>query len=229
MRPRVSQPHETPLDRALRTDEALDTMRAAFTAKPSRPVQIAEVLDAALAQQVADALEASPDWKAEQFIDEPFGGIKQVDSRIFLDAPPEICLAKWEKLAFEAQPQLDVLWRLLEHLRSDESVGALSTLGQPGVGPPHFKVVRYRPGDFFAPHFDGDAGIALLMYFTRPAWRDGDGGTFAYEDETGHVTEYAPSFNTALIFPYRANTRHWVCPVADQAGLRYTISADYAD
>jgi hypothetical protein len=204
-------------------------MRSAFAAQPSRPVQLRDVLDGEMAQQVAEALEAASDWRAEYFIEELLGTIKHVDPQVFLEAPHEHRLATWEKLALDRRPKRDSLWRLSEELRSDEVVGALSTLGQPGVRPPHIKVVRYGPGDFFAPHSDGDAGIALLLYFTRPDWREGDGGMFVYEDEAGCLTEYAPHFNSALVFPYRVDSRHWVCPVADDAGLRYTIAADYAE
>lgn len=88
--------------------------------------------------------------------------------------------------------------------------------------------MRYRPGDFFAAHADGDRGLAVSSTSPRPT---GDPETVAssFSKADGSISRFPPRFNSALVFPYRTRTTHWVAPVSRQGGLRYTIAVDYAD
>ncbi len=207
---------------------ALHEMRTAFQGELARPVQIEDVLVASTAERLTDALETSEDWRDEFFLEDFLGGTTRVSEEEFIAAPRVSRLARFEKYPLEAHTQVGIVAEFLSALRAPEALGALRTLGQAGVESPNVKIVRYRPGDFFAAHSDGDEGIALLFYLTRPAWQPGQGGSLIYEDETGKATEFPPLFNSAVLFPYRARASHWVSELAPDAGLRYTICADYA-
>ena len=212
----------------LTDDSALKGMRAAFRSKPAKPVQIEGILDPGVAERLTDALEASGGWREEFFLEAFLGGTARVSEEEFAAAPRANRLARFEKFPPEAHAQPSIVAELLSELSAPDTLSALRALGQAGVESPSVKIVRYRPGDFFAPHSDGDEGIALLIYLTRPAWLPGHGGRLVYEDEAGTVAEFPPAFNSALVFPYRAGTTHWVSELVPGAGLRYTICADYA-
>jgi 2OG-Fe(II) oxygenase superfamily len=212
----------------LTDDVALREMRTAFRSEPARPVHIKGVLDRGVAEHLTDALETADAWREEFFIEEFLGGTIRVSEDEFIAAPRANRLARFEKLPPEAHGPVGIVAELLSELSAPETLEAFGGLGQAGVEGPNVKIIRYRPGDFFAPHTDGDTGIAILLYLTRPAWLPGHGGSLVYEDETRTVAEFPPVFNSALVFPYRAATTHWVAQLAPSAGLRYTISADYA-
>jgi hypothetical protein len=211
----------------LRDAAVLSELRAAFSRRPALPVQISHVLPAEVATEVAHGLSGAANWHEECFLEDVLGGIRRAEKTEFDTAPRRARLATWEKLHVGSR-NLPYLTELLDHLRAPDTVNAYQELGLAGVTSPRIKIMRYRPGDFFARHSDGDMSMALLLYFTSPEWKHGDGGELCYEDEEGRLSIFPPIFNSAIAFPYHGRTTHWVNPVQPTAGLRYTISVDYA-
>ncbi len=208
---------------------SLAVLQAAFGRCPPRPAKLHEVLEPPAAAAIATSLAAATGWRRRYLLEDFFGAVTEVGTDAFARATASRRFATFDQLPLDEAATMDALAELLATLADPQLVDAFRALGIRGVATPRLKVIRYSPGDFFGPHFDGEGGLGVLVYLTTPTWSGGNGGVFVYEDETGAHHELSPEYNTAVVFPYRARTTHWVTPVATGAGLRYTIAADYAD
>jgi hypothetical protein len=202
-------------------------LRSEFARSVPHPVLVEDVLRPETAESIALWLDSLSDWRSEWFLEEFLGGTIRVDPGEYAQAPPLARFARWQALDLDIAERHAPLRVLLGELASDRLLAFLRSLGPTGVMPPHFKLRRYGPGDFFGPHTDGDSGLGLLIYFTVPPWKERDGGCFVYEDPGGRRL-YPPRFNSALLFPYCLDAPHHVEPVAAEGAVRYTLACDYA-
>jgi Rps23 Pro-64 3,4-dihydroxylase Tpa1-like proline 4-hydroxylase len=202
-------------------------LRTAFAQSVPRPVLVEDFLRPDAAESIASWLDSLSDWRSEWFLEEFLGGTIRVAAEDYAQALPVAQFATWQTLGLDVAERHAGLRALLSELASDRFLACLRGLGPTGVMPARFKLRRYRPGDFFAPHTDGSSGMGLLIYLTVPAWKESDGGRFVYDDPAGQRL-YPPHFNSALLFPYCLDAPHHVEPVAAGGAVRYTLGCDYA-
>jgi len=209
--------------------EVLQALRRHFQDDRAGPAQIPSICTPDAAREVARELIVNQDWAREYFLREFLGPIRACNRATFDCASGAERLVQWEKLELGSARQGRVTANLLRELSEPACVDAMSSIERLVLGPPTIKVVRYRRGDFFAPHDDGGRGIGVVLLFVSPRWRAADGGIFTYQDrEAGTTDNIVPQFNLGVVMRYRAASDHSVVPVSSVSLSRFTIIADYA-
>lgn len=206
----------------------ISCIRDGFASDPPIPVALTNALPQEVALNLLRMFDEVRGWRREYFVEEFLGGTRRVDQETFAASAPADRFASWATVDLEILGNKPPLGPLLEFLRSPHFLQTLEALGRPGVKPPSLKLRRYRAGDFFSSHCDGDRGLGVLIHFTEPPWREGDGGRLIYEPSTGDELCLPPLFNSAVFLPYSLKATHRVEPVAHRAATRYTLSCDFA-
>src|SRR6185437_6139487 len=170
-----------------------------------RAVVIPDAFDRALADRMADALEATTRWLPHERYSDAFFHFRHHNLYERADFPRE----------------LDEFRSVMDGAATKDLVGRATRIDC--SGPLTLGASLYLPGDYSLPHTDGvgTRSLAYVWYLTRE-WSPSWGGHFVW-CPTGAIV--SPTFNSLVLFRVSESSLHFVAPVAPTArGRRLAVN-----
>jgi Rps23 Pro-64 3,4-dihydroxylase Tpa1-like proline 4-hydroxylase len=202
-----------------------------WTARPTSPLVLRDLLPAANASELLATLRAHRGWQLEHILLDDTDWPEQVDAATFAAAPKERQFNKNERLALERIVGTAATDELQSVMGSEPVLDLLSAVTGRRVVGPIVEFARYRETDFLTEHQDTFAArtIGLVLYLADAEWQPDFGGSLGYRNEAGETTVTPPTFNTMSVFPFRTDCAHWVSPVAAPGVTRYSVALHYTE
>lgn len=204
-------------------------MTAWWSAKPSSPLVLTDVLPQESAARLLAVLKSHEAWQYEHVVLNEDDWPEEVDDDAFTATPRERRFSRNDRLPLEEIEGIAETDELQRIMGCEPVLQHLSEVtGQRVVGP-IMEFARYRKGDFLTEHKDAFNArvIGLVLYLADTAWNESFGGCLGYRNEIGETTITRPTFNTMSVFPFRTDCAHWVSQVVAPDVTRYSVALHY--
>lgn len=211
--------------------EARERMAAWWTAQPSRPLVLPNVLPSKSSAQLLAVLSSHKAWQYEHVVLNRDDWTEGVNEDTFTDTPRELRFSCNDRLPLDRVEGIPATDELQQVMGSEPVLRHLSDVTGRRVVGPIMEFARYRKGDFLTEHKDAFNArvIGLVLYLADSEWHEGFGGCLGYRNEVGETIITPPTFNTMSAFPFRTDCAHWVSPIVAPDVTRYSVALHYTD